>query len=1134
MKKQNKILILFLILITFFVNTSNVLAYLVEYKGSTYSYGRRYGSKQKPSWCLDAQSPSNKKSSCSTELTAKQLERSYYKQIYLAASANLKEVCGVEKISYSKSYQVKSIALRAIHCGTGGGANGRCNPGRIHRGANNIFRGLYRDPDKASINPRARASKNPGAVLIRDCAKKLIEFVKDCRDTNFAGDKCSTVKIKPKVKVSNLGVIDSAEINRKEVFLKFELTNFKDVTPVKEDGLFDEEDDLTDEELYGIAGDHENEDPVPPEYGRQEWETVDENLWVDDEEKDTEKDQEKDPIADAIEAEVEDKTSFKISRSRILTMKKKKSKSSIESIWISSSYSEDINDYQSYTYGDNVFELFPDAIVRKDRVQSLTFYVAIKIKTPADLRKKKDCNNRIWIDATYEYPKYNRVFYCGGSGNTQGFTSVIMVDGGWMKGKKTFKTNVNLCQQSTTCDSKLDVPLVCEDNANNSNGTITRSYKEGYDRKGNLNIKECILENEDKKNNSYALKDPVLDNNEYCSVYCKEDVDFTLPYKRQTYNGRYFDIPIAIKGTQSCYTTELDIEQFKTRFDACTTDECRQKEVNMYNSCIPSSNGWNFNYTFEPDLTYEYGESCKSGGKKFMSLLKADDNKYISAESVDYGIEQTYCFDDINDDYSCKSASSNANRTTSYKGYNITTAKFVKVTQTKEGKYDTKRIYYTNNSNGQIELYNDTGAAMLVDGLPVSYDTPTGKYYYKIKLNNIGTFYDKNEVGRIFGEESNSISDGRSTTAPADVCNPEQEFNDNAYGCSYSVNQDHIICIDKDGNEVSLDDCDKHGFADTEIDLCKEKLCPFCTDESTGVVYQLDDCIKENYLLPDGKVDKALCRQKLCGCPECRITCVGICCTGVCVNPKAAYAQGPLGIKIKYRTVSRSSLMPNEESIGANWDVKNNNPIISDKARETILKIEDSAKKYDKLLEDKANKITEDLQDVEDYTFKVTLTPSLIQRLKEINQEQGGNYGNSTLKCYDYDFSHKESKDNFAKLENGQTKSFVEKFTKALSDRETCKAAGYTWINDPGKCIMDNIFCYSTLLDELFTQYKSNFDLDIMQARENSKTTALYNMSIIKEVYNSVVMSNEYFSIYTASTFDITRDGLPDAGPSWK
>ncbi len=85
-------------------------------------------------------------------------------------------------------------------------------------------------------------------------------------------------------------------------------------------------------------------------------------------------------------------------------------------------------------------------------------------------------------------------------------------------------------------------------------------------------IKACILKEEDEANNSYAMAG--FETNKYCSVYCKEDYEMTMPGAKYTTSGRYFETKnVLVKGTKTCYTsspnsitndkiTNIDIDQF--------------------------------------------------------------------------------------------------------------------------------------------------------------------------------------------------------------------------------------------------------------------------------------------------------------------------------------------------------------------------------------------------------------------------------------------------------------------------------------------------------------------------------------------------------------------------------------------
>lgn len=55
------------------------------------------------------------------------------------------------------------------------------------------------------------------------------------------------------------------------------------------------------------------------------------------------------------------------------------------------------------------------------------------------------------------------------------------------------------------------------------------------------------------------------DNNPYCSVYCKEDIDYVLPGEQYAKNGSYFSFKnqeMKITGKRSCYTTKIQTSDY--------------------------------------------------------------------------------------------------------------------------------------------------------------------------------------------------------------------------------------------------------------------------------------------------------------------------------------------------------------------------------------------------------------------------------------------------------------------------------------------------------------------------------------------------------------------------------------------
>lgn len=85
-----------------------------------------------------------------------------------------------------------------------------------------------------------------------------------------------------------------------------------------------------------------------------------------------------------------------------------------------------------------------------------------------------------------------------------------------------------------------------------------------------IDIKECIINKLDINNNSYKDTKLVDDGNKYCGVYCKEDYDITVPGIKETESGRQFEINTKLKGTKSCYLSEVREDLFETDYSNTT------------------------------------------------------------------------------------------------------------------------------------------------------------------------------------------------------------------------------------------------------------------------------------------------------------------------------------------------------------------------------------------------------------------------------------------------------------------------------------------------------------------------------------------------------------------------------------
>ena len=140
--------------------------------------------------------------------------------------------------------------------------------------------------------------------------------------------------------------------------------------------------------------------------------------------------------------------------------------------------------------------------------------------------------------------------------------------------------------------------VVCTTNLTSPSCTqesTTMYVKEGYEEKSNKcqaptenNVKSCIINGEDKNGNSYQATDLVSDGNKYCSVWCKEDYKITLPGTQNVMSGTYFSLQAKIKGTKTCYTSNIDIDTFKSDLSIAQND--LQTAFNTYNSARNNTN----------------------------------------------------------------------------------------------------------------------------------------------------------------------------------------------------------------------------------------------------------------------------------------------------------------------------------------------------------------------------------------------------------------------------------------------------------------------------------------------------------------------------------------------------------------
>ena len=546
--------------------------------------------------------------------------------------------------------------------------------------------------------------------------------------------------------------------------------------------------------------------------------------------------------------------------------------------------------------------------------------------------------------------------------------------------------------------------------------------------------------------------------------------------------------------------------------------------------------GMNCDFMYSPDALVE-AEKCAdtSGGK-----VKCSENTSIKDVDDDTHESTWYCDGNIDNEYEQCQGSTTLDYADEYHwmvpdedldtgidseiriGTNMTNSKhiitkvdYVHKIASSKGTYKTERVYYSGHDDGDIKIEKPPEHEIknydIVDGLPVGINTPTGTYYYKLTLNNFGTFYSNvNENGRIYSDLTNSLSSlirENATTKNNDA------VNSNEYACTYEVNQNS--CTDASGNKHYKTECKPN----EDWDKCQERLCPvnqggpYCVEKSQSyyvcsTTHYDESCqqkgSREEALLAVGCQPGEECENNYNCCPNCTVQCIGVC----TVTPDGSQGGGSKP-NYDFRPISPGNLFPNDRPKGYNWESDPsvyNNSLVARKAKDTIDEI--TARAKDTTSEETTP--SSGNPKVENYSLKVVMDTDMITKIREYNKSQES-YNNDTMTCYDYQIER---------------------------DEDHCKTDGYTWKKEgeSGKCVMANIFCYSSFVDDL-ADGKFGGEVDIKNKAGRTKAKEQFSKTYVAPgVSNTdnLIVTNDYWTIYTFSTLDINGDGIPDVGPSWK
>ena len=519
------------------------------------------------------------------------------------------------------------------------------------------------------------------------------------------------------------------------------------------------------------------------------------------------------------------------------------------------------------------------------------------------------------------------------------------------------------------------VCIECTTNVSNTKCTssdTTINIGEGYEKTAGTNsctestkknFQACIINGTDASGKSYEAT-KLVNNNAYCSLWCDESFKINVPgYVNDNLKaGGKWKLEMDISGTKTCY---LKVDQTKYKWDLNVNagNTTKQNQINaQYNSCFSWVN--NMSYNFNPTVNYSYED-------EFMdSIVKAGQDKLIATNESPESPVIEICEGQTNDEYTnCRTVAANA---ISPNG-NITG---MIVTMKASKHYQAPRVFVNVHASGSIVINSDSseienGTMLNAGELPLSPGTYQGKFDYKLKISDLGEYYDSGKLGRIWGADD-SVVNTILLKKQKDKCYTNGALNSTGYVCKYDVG---IPETPPDPNcpptDPNYPDCEPN----TDPCIPGDPDCPVSDPD------------------PDSDPDPS--------CPDCPVDCdEGGCyyddpkclhCPVECDN--CLFNNGKLNVD--YRPINPNDVNPNDREMGVNWKWDDNiNTSLELKAYATTEEIENNGSTiYDV-----------DFNSNNSEAIKVTLDSKMIQAIKKYNEENEdkGGYLNDSLKCYDY------------------------------------------------------------------------------------------------------------------------------------
>lgn len=534
---------------------------------------------------------------------------------------------------------------------------------------------------------------------------------------------------------------------------------------------------------------------------------------------------------------------------------------------------------------------------------------------------------------------------------------------------------------------------------------------------------------------------------------------------------------------------------------------------------------WEMDYNFDPEMHFWYQEDYYSNNvinnklDKFNETLSDVETYYCTRTGCPAG--RSCVSDDYEECYGEGGWKTTLSRGTdvtigsacactedgcSNYSYALSNVRYIKTAKKASAEFITPTQFYTIYPTGTIiaaEVGTDVkNGTPLENGLPVSLGTENGTKKYLLWFENLGEYFNSNELGRIWGDSDSVVS---STLQTNEACRNEntalvyEDYTDNMYHdegiyrCTYNVNECNK-CKEESDDYCDPDcpndpDCPGDGCSPQKDGICSatcpddpDCYCPDCPPDIKNSCVVLKDTEGiDHYYDPNGKeVNYGIYYSKCCPNGHCKVYC------------KSCLYDGA-ELKLDYRQVTSEDINPNDRILGNNW--------YSDGTINTAIELKAYVTK--KEIMDNGNSIFDvDFKhptDNEDFAMQVTMNPQTINWIKE--QNKGSNYLNNTMECYDL-------------KQNGKT--------------------------------YENVYCYSTFIDEMIKDGYGNIIIagaERPSGEESRKNNSNgYFKSWLTDNINQSgweVRTTEEISYYTSNfgmVYDSTsnRDIDYKVGPSWK